>query len=62
MILPFRSHPKELYKGQVRDHNDTHCLEFFQRTSHGFHPIDGVLRIPISKAIDCQKFILTGSW
>ena len=25
MILPYRSHPKELYKGQVSDHKDTHC-------------------------------------
>ena len=29
MILPHRSHPKELYKGQVSDHEDTHCAEFF---------------------------------
>ena len=62
MILPYRSRPKELYKGQLRDRKDTHCPEFFWRTSHSFHPNNGVLRIPISKTIDCQKFILSGSW
>ena len=29
MMLPYRSHPKELYKGQVSDHEDTRCPEFF---------------------------------
>ena len=41
MILPYRSHRKELYKGQVSDHEDNHCPEFLR----GLHTASTLLMV-----------------
>ena len=60
MILPYRSHPKELYKGQVSDHKDTPPIQSLRGTLCDSHPINGVLGMHNSEFINLQKFILTG--
>ena len=55
MILPYRSHPKELYKGQVSDHEDIHCPEL----SRGLHTASTLLMVckecPLQKLLTAKN-------
>ena len=45
MILPYGSHPREVYKRQVSDQKDTHHPEFLGELLGGLHVASTLLMV-----------------